>query len=104
MLAERGEIRCGQHVLLGAGVRAVVWVVVQALAFSACPSAAVGRGQASPTLRAGDWGLRAAKSAALRPQRLTPALGCLAVGRGEEHGRDVKRVEVEERWQMKLSW
>ena len=61
-------------------------------------------GSAGPTLRAGDWGLRAAKSAALRPQRLTPALGSLAVGWGEEHGRDEKWVEVEERWQMKLSW
>ena len=71
-------------------MQAVVWVVARARAFSGINPRPVAAGRASPTPRAGDWGLRAAKSAALRPQRLTPALGCLAVGRGEEHGRDVK--------------
>ena len=55
VLVERRESRFDQHELFGVGMRAVVWVVAWARAFSGINPRPVAAGRAGPTRRAGDW-------------------------------------------------
>src|SRR3989304_2199171 len=63
----RGESRFDQRGLFGVGIRAVVRVVVWARAFSGINLRPLAAGRAAQQRAPGDWGHRAAKSAALRP-------------------------------------